>query len=138
VLFFLQDDRLSLHSNVLSFSDSNYTLAFVPCMTTGGWRKTKNNEEGGKRNRRLTRLLSIRRGRRKGSKTSEDGLISTGLCRFPSLQSFQSGFKTPQKSTPVKNISKKQEKWGLPRDMSTRGMLSKRDTDNCENKREEG
>lgn len=49
----------------------------------------------------LTRMFSMRRGRRFGSKIRDSGLMLTGLWRLPSLHSFHSGFKTPQKSTPV-------------------------------------
>ena len=54
----------------------------------------------------FTRLLSMKSGRSKGSKTKEEGVMSTGLCRLPSLHNFQSGFKRPQKSTP--GISKEE------------------------------
>lgn len=63
----------------------------------------------------LTRLLSTIRGRRRGSKTREEGLMLTGLCLFPSLHNLHSGFSNPQKSTPVKeretwtSLSKKGE-----------------------------
>lgn len=53
----------------------------------------------------LTRLLSIRIGLRLGSKIRASGSMLTGLCRFPSLHSFQSGLRTPQKSTPVQSRS---------------------------------
>lgn len=49
----------------------------------------------------LTRLLSIKIGLRLGSKIRDSGSMLTGLWRLPSLHSFQSGFRTPQKSTPV-------------------------------------